>query len=109
MLTTNFISSFYLFIHESDSKCTCSVCLHNLSTHLSISTVWLLIFMATNFNGTAKAERESRIVYNLSCLFQCGKKSSLVTRTFLEMIASPLGHALLSSLCICAYVALRIP
>ena len=40
-------------------------------------------------------------------LFQCGEESSLVPRTFIEMIASTLDLVLVSCSCVCAYIEMQ--
>ena len=83
---------------------------------IQVSEIFAVLIFVVGESGThglassiAKAEQMSRIVYRerWQCqLFQCGEKSSLVSRTFVETIASTPGLAPPS---VCAYVALRFP
>ena len=62
-----------------------------------------------------KAERNERLELsterdgNLSSWFQCGEKSSLVPRTFVETIASAVGLVPPFGLCVSADIALQFP
>ena len=74
---------------------------------------WLLIFTVGESGASRLANGMAKSSYtcsNLSSLFQW-RESSLVprVRTCEETIVSPPGLALLSGLCVCAYVALRFP